>query len=306
MEAASHKTTDQGFGAAWWLAGCLAFLGLAEGVPGFADWIKEPQWAPIVIVLCFLGATICFAVGLIGMIQRQVKLRWPIDASPIVNLSAIAFAAILISAVYTLHPIEVTYGVFQSAANHSRPPLVQPRLTAQDRVHITLGNMNMGEMHWLDNGASLGGVGFGGFFPIRPFLKDGRVCIDADVFTGSLPPHLSSQLRINCNAIVRETLPWGWDYNSNERTLEVVNSNGAPTFQLIFDEPYHVIINGYFPIPDDEVWLIENSGLNTLGEHFKLPVKELPPLQIRDDAGTIKPAPSIFKYPAWKYPGQMR
>lgn len=80
-----------------------------------------------------------------------------------------------------------------------------------------------------------------------------------------------------------------FDRNSNDRALEVVTDNGAVIFQLIQKSPTSIVLNGIFPTPDGGLILAGPEGTLTGAtasdlERFKL-----------------KP---IFKYPAWKYPGQ--
>jgi hypothetical protein len=80
----------------------------------------------------------------------------------------------------------------------------------------------------------------------------------------------------------------GCDKNSNEKALEIVNAHGVVLFQLIRKSSAEVVINGIFPI-GKSLLLAGPDGFYTRPtmeqiNHFRL-----------------KP---IFKYPAWKYPGQ--
>jgi hypothetical protein len=80
-----------------------------------------------------------------------------------------------------------------------------------------------------------------------------------------------------------------FDKNSNEHALEVVNDKGQPVFQLIFKNATHIVINGYFPVPNGRPILAGPDG-------FKQGVTDEQVASFH-----LKP---IFKYPAWKYPGQ--
>jgi hypothetical protein len=80
----------------------------------------------------------------------------------------------------------------------------------------------------------------------------------------------------------------GFDKNSNANALEVVNMNGVPVFQMIRKTPTHLVVNGIFPTPAG-LFLAGPEGLMTNAKPVHLANFHLKP---------------IFKYPAWKYPGQ--
>ena len=82
-----------------------------------------------------------------------------------------------------------------------------------------------------------------------------------------------------------------YDSNSNEHALEVVTSDGLPIFQLIQKSPTQVVINGIFPVDNGRNLMIAGpDGVRTgVGMDADLSQFHLRP---------------IFKYPAWKYPGQ--
>ncbi len=112
------------------------------------------------------------------------------------------------------------------------------------------------------------------------YLDSGRLYADVTVATAPDKP----VLQVKHNALI--TSPYQWDFNYNDRALEVVNPEGIPYFQMIFVTEHHIVINGIFP----------NGGYNTAF--------------LADDEGvwpnrsisqyTQKP---IFQYPAWRYPG---
>ncbi|HXJ10644.1 MAG TPA: hypothetical protein VNH19_00110 [Candidatus Limnocylindrales bacterium] len=81
-----------------------------------------------------------------------------------------------------------------------------------------------------------------------------------------------------------------FDSNSNENALEVVAPDGQPIFQLIQKSPTHVVINGFFPADNGQsLWIAGPDGVQSVRMDADLPKLRLRP---------------IFKYPAWKYPGQ--
>jgi hypothetical protein len=94
------------------------------------------------------------------------------------------------------------------------------------------------------------------------------------------------ELRGNAFAVREPDL----ESNSNEHALEVVTSKGQPVFQLIQKSPTQIVINGIFPV--------DNGRRMTIAGPDGV-------IQNATDADLanfhLKP---IFKYPAWKYPGQ--
>jgi hypothetical protein len=80
-----------------------------------------------------------------------------------------------------------------------------------------------------------------------------------------------------------------FETNSSDHALEVINAAHQPIFQLIEKNPAHIIINGYFPVPNSAPILAGPDGLTTGASERQAAEFHLKP---------------IFKYPAWKYPGQ--
>jgi len=81
-----------------------------------------------------------------------------------------------------------------------------------------------------------------------------------------------------------------FDSNSNERALEVVTSDGLPVFQLIQKSPTQVVINGIFPVDNGRRMTIAGpDGVKQFATDADLANFHLKP---------------IFKYPAWKHPGE--
>ena len=59
----------------------------------------------------------------------------------------------------------------------------------------------------------------------------------------SIPPRIrEGGLKEN----VLSNKPPNWDFNSNDKAIEVVNESGGPIFQLYYKTPSHIVINGIF------------------------------------------------------------
>ncbi len=124
----------------------------------------------------------------------------------------------------------------------------------------------------------------GGYNPVKLRLIDGIVYCDVQTWGGPMGPPIK---------IVQNKLsvqPPFWDHNFNANALEVVDERGEPIFQFIRKAPDHFVINGLLEMPDRTYVLASDTGLKG---GITSPVMP---------RGTLKP---IFKYPAWKYPGQL-
>jgi len=103
---------------------------------------------------------------------------------------------------------------------------------------------------------------------------------------------------VNHNRIVADdlTLHPAWDFNSNERALEVIGDLGSPVFQMIFEPPNRLSVLGVFPFPNDEVLIQDTEGGYPAFFDAKTDEHSFRMLALK-----TKP---LFKYPSWKYPGQ--
>jgi hypothetical protein len=64
-----------------------------------------------------------------------------------------------------------------------------------------------------------------------------------------------------------------------------------PIFQMIYKTESHIVVNGIFPILHGVILADEQGTTPVIGQNISLPRKPA----IR----------RIFKYPSWKYPGQL-
>jgi hypothetical protein len=123
---------------------------------------------------------------------------------------------------------------------------------------------------------------FDGFSPVTVTVKGGVLLYDIKFWGGTGKPPIEVK---NNKFIVR--VP-AWDRNFNANAFEVVDSNNVPILQVIRKTPSHIIVNGIFLLPNGLLLPAGPKGV-IIG------VKVVPPDFL------LKP---IFRYPAWKYPGQ--
>jgi hypothetical protein len=118
--------------------------------------------------------------------------------------------------------------------------------------------------------------------PIMIYVKDKRPYVDATLYSGHSVP-----VQLKGNKLI--SYPPSWDYNSNEHAIEIVNHELIPVFQVIYNRPNHIIINGIFVVRNSlgafDILVATESGI------FMNPTN--PTLFRR-----------IFKYPSWQHKGE--
>ncbi len=108
-------------------------------------------------------------------------------------------------------------------------------------------------------------ININGFIPIKLYYLENKIYADIEVYSNSgFPP-----IQIKKNKLINK--PPNWDFNFNEKALEIVNEEQVPVYQYIYKTSSHIIINGTFSLP--------NNGVLSSNELSR-----------------------IFKYPSWKYP----
>lgn len=118
--------------------------------------------------------------------------------------------------------------------------------------------------------------------PILVYTERGHFFVDVSLLTGDK----GFEIGLRGNKLFGK--PGSWDMNSNNSALEVVDDKGEPVFQFILKDESHIVLNGVFVI----------AGMATIATDHGTTFLTSPDNPIRKQ---IKP---IFKYPAWKYPGQ--
>jgi hypothetical protein len=121
---------------------------------------------------------------------------------------------------------------------------------------------------------------FFGYQPVELYIEDGQLYADVKIYGGrGLPP-----IEIKKNKLSNK--PHDWDFNSNDKALEIVDNKQTPIYQFFYKTPSHIVINGIFPSPGGLILANENGAtINTIfPTNFSLK--------------------RIFKYPSWQYPGE--
>lgn len=125
-----------------------------------------------------------------------------------------------------------------------------------------------------------------------PFYLDGPIPFEVRVDGGEFRVRVSvygggDAPPIEIDGIQFLVRPPKWDKNYDGNAFEVVNENGDPVFQLICETPYHIVVNGIFPLPEGNLIWANESGVVFNPSRFEV--------------FHLKP---IFKYPSSKYLGQ--
>ena len=114
------------------------------------------------------------------------------------------------------------------------------------------------------------------------YVSNDRISVNASLYGSQENP----LVQISSNSLV--SLPSNWDDYHYNVALEIVDNNQDPVFQLIYETPFHLVINGIFPT---------NNGILYATD-----------LGLRNNAVPISNfhLNSIFRYPSSKYPSQVR
>lgn len=111
------------------------------------------------------------------------------------------------------------------------------------------------------------------------YVSNGKFYVDTSLYGG----RGISPVVIKGNEFLVK--PPNWDKNYDENALEVINQDGDPILQLIYDTQHHIVMYGIFPYPGG-VAVVDKSGF-TMDDSFKV-------LHLRP----------MFKYPSSSYLGQ--
>jgi hypothetical protein len=130
---------------------------------------------------------------------------------------------------------------------------------------------------------------FGNFHPIKVYMEHGKFFVDVTWRVGTQRADVRLQKDKASGRMELSGRPEGWEMNSNDRVLEILDETGSPVFQFIKKDASHIVINGVFSDPLGGVFIATDDGF----------VQNAPPNHpLRS---SIK---RIFKYPAWKHPGE--
>jgi len=191
----------------------------------------------------------------------------------------------------------------------SQPPItVEPLDFRQkhEEVYLLLGGMTIflppvpdGNSATADIGRSDLGFGpekYGQNPHVFLTVSNGKIVLNvewAPVF--GMPP-----LKLENNEL--SGLPSNWDFNHSANAIEVVNERLVPIFQFYYKDDTHLVFNG---VITSAATTAKHNGVAFISEtHYS--VETMMDFSKNDffkriEALNLK---TIFKYPAWKYPGE--
>jgi hypothetical protein len=150
-----------------------------------------------------------------------------------------------------------------------------------DNVYISVGGFTGGwPVPLLEKGQRVQVIAFAGD-AIEAYMECGKLYVDASLYNGLGASPI--EVRHNDFAV----LPPNWDRNFNISAFEVVNEERFPIFQMIYEAPNRIHLNGLF---------FHRGGLFFAnGNEFTLNPKL--PLELRYER--------LFKYPSWQHQGEI-
>jgi hypothetical protein len=181
---------------------------------------------------------------------------------------------------------------------HSNPKVSkwQPPELPTNTALITVGfggNFFSNPVGWFDGTNSVGVAGSTHGFPFNVRVKNRRIFVEAV----TLLDDTRQEVSISNEGDYR--LPPKWDRNFTANVFEIVDATTNPVFQVIYNRPNQVTINGVFSLPDGGLLIAFNgSAFYSKPGLEKVDGAPAPPQVI--------PRKPLFKYPYWKYPGQFQ
>lgn len=127
-------------------------------------------------------------------------------------------------------------------------------------------------------------IGVGTQPPFRLYKEDDRLFCDVNTYWAD------GVVAIRHNEV--DSFPAGWDWNSNDIGLEIVNGDKMPMFQMYYENPHTIQIQGVFA-SGNIVFLADPYGLTSV------------PINSADLGQQIKAfhLPRLFKYPSAMFLG---
>lgn len=145
-----------------------------------------------------------------------------------------------------------------------------------DRVSVTYTRKELEKAKTDSVSRTIGGI------PFVAYLDSSKLYINANIYAGADSPPI--HMRRN----VVSGLPYRWDGNYNNRALEIVTPDTLPVFQLVYESIDTIRVRGVFQAKGELVIADESGVSEAQGKRVLF-------------YGTR----AIFKYPSWKYPGQL-
>jgi hypothetical protein len=127
--------------------------------------------------------------------------------------------------------------------------------------------------------------------PFYLYMMDGRFYCDFDMYAGDA----DSPIVVKHNQLAKP-LPAGWESNNNDVALEIVNQTKAPVFQMYYDGPNKIVINGLF---------VAGSFISFAGGLKDYPGLLMVPSDSPEVAAKLREfkLDRLFKYPRAVFPG---
>lgn len=169
----------------------------------------------------------------------------------------------------------------------NQPRLADPTFADDAKYAIIImgGNELSYDLSSLENGLPLPHVGFGEkLLPVFVRVRNGKLYADMTLYNLSCEPVMT--LKDNNIALKHAN----WDRNMSEHALEVVDDQERPMFQLIYERPAKLKINGVFCTSH---YIVYSDDHMLGGTRRGLPLPSS--FQLK----------RIFRYPSWKYPGEL-
>jgi len=242
----------------------LIFAVMSGVLGGFTIWQYShvgALWFEVLIVVLTIGFL--------------SELAWIFVCTAIFALCMVALAI-----QQSLPPMPIPAQSQQSVAVATPAPTFHRAMEARPNAGIAFGGLHIGRVGGFP-------IVVNGFVPFRVHTgENGQLICDVRIYS------IGTKQIVEVKDNVIQNLPDGWDANSNQNGMEIVNENQQPVFQMYYESPTVIRIQGIIVTPP-VVWLAKGEDTDMIG--FRSP--RLP--------DTIRQfsLPRFFKYPGDMFPG---
>jgi hypothetical protein len=238
------------------------------------------------------AAKLCAALYLFGfcatLVAIDVELYWIYELNHSTEIGAIFVVWCAASAVFLA--TASTYDLLGPIRPETvaTQPITKPIFSEGLALRSGTGHamLHFGGMKGLSIGQNMGPpLKFGTQVPFRTYVENGRLFCDV-VLYGDDPSAPAIEIKHN----ELDAVPRGWDVNTNGTiSLEIVDDRYRPRFQMYYQTPTDIVINGLL-LSGNMIWIMSHGlgyGINnpnlpralqefTLTRLFKYPSKVFP------------------------------
>ena len=281
----------------WWnsTSAAYAFILVSIGAGALINYFSPAIGMPICIILILVGFWLLIRAYLKEQPNPKVMKSATIGLVCLVGITILGAVLFQINTIRTiivpmfaripnssLNNVSTANSSTISDVSRIQTFVDASSINPSENVTLTVGNWDI-PFKWSDFARGPAHFNLTNDVTFMLYKDNGRIYVDTSLYGGQN----FAPVEMHGRAFIVK--PQNWDKNYDDNIFEVVNQDGAPVFQVIYESQFHVIVYGIFPSPNGSVIWVTQSGVNFNPSPFQ----------------TFHLDP-IFKYPSSKYQGQRR